>query len=505
MTASNLKVVYVKISDLRSAQYNPRQMSEKQAADLEQSIRRFGLVDPLVVNRHPERLNVVIGGHQRLKVAERLGIDTVPVVYVELNEEQERELNLRLNKNLGEWDLEALASFDPDLLKLVGWTDEEMEGIFQANIGGDGEEIGKGNGDGEGDGDADEVPDLPKEPESRDGDLFQLGRHRLLCGDSTRRDDIERLMEGEKADMVFTSPPYADLREYHIGDFSWDSLMFSVFGNIISLLADESTHILVNLGLVHKNRAVDFYWNKWLSFMADHGYPLFGWYVWDKGCALPGEWNGRLGPAHEFLFHFNKKSGSANKWVETKYADISPERLEHAKKSSRYRQKDGSLKPATSPDKYGQPYKIPDSVIRISRAVTAGSILAEHPAVYPVALPEFGCRTWTQEGDLVFEPFGGSGTTLIACERSNRRCFLMEIDPVYVDLILARWQKYTGVAPVKVESGLELRRIAKGETPVKVKSSEKPVRMETGQKLERMAGVEKSVTVENGEKAVKAA
>ena len=189
---------------------------------------------------------MLLAGIRGLKIAERIGVDTVPVVYVELNEEQERELNLRLNKNLGEWDLDALASFDPELLKLVGWTDEEMEDIFRLNIGADGEghdgnggngRDGNGNDSNGGDGDADKVPEPPKEPESKYGDLFQLGRHRLLCGDSTKREDIERLMGGEKADMVFTSPPYTDQREYHIGNFSWDSLMMSVFGNIVSLVA----------------------------------------------------------------------------------------------------------------------------------------------------------------------------------------------------------------------------------------------------------------------------
>ena len=106
-----MNIVYVPIGDLRLSEYNPRQMTEKQAADLEASIRKFGLVDPLIVNRHPERKNVVIGGHQRLKVARACGIDTVPVVYVELDEGQEKELNLRLNKNTGEWDLECAGSF----------------------------------------------------------------------------------------------------------------------------------------------------------------------------------------------------------------------------------------------------------------------------------------------------------------------------------------------------------------------------------------------------------
>lgn len=194
-----MKVEYVPIGDLRLSQYNPRQMTEKQAADLEASIRKFGLVDPLIVNRHPERMNVVIGGHQRLKVAKVCGINTVPVVYVELDERQERELNLRLNKNTGEWDLDALASFDPELLKMVGWTDEELGDIFTFNA--NGEQDGNGK-------DADLVPEPPVEPKSKYGDLFQLGRHRLLCGGTTRREDVERLMQGEMADMVFTDPPY---------------------------------------------------------------------------------------------------------------------------------------------------------------------------------------------------------------------------------------------------------------------------------------------------------
>ncbi|MEW5804686.1 MAG: DNA modification methylase [bacterium] len=444
---NNLKTIYVPIGDLQPAVYNPRQMSDKQAADLEQSIIRFGLVDPLIVNRHPERMNIVIGGHQRLLIAKRLGFEKVPVVYVDLDEQQEKELNLRLNKNLGDWDLEALAQFDPSLLSMVGWTDEELEDIFKPPDEEKTNDIPQYD-----DSKEDEVPDLPAEPQSKPGDIYQLGRHRLLCGDSTNPADVMRLMQGKKARMVFTSPPYSDLREYHIGEFSWDKLMAGVFGNIVSQVAEENTHILVNLGLAHKNRAVEMYWNGWFSFMADHGYPLFGWYVWDKGCGMPGEWNGRLGPAHEFVFHFNKKCGPANKWIETQYADMDPERLEATKKSSRYRQKDGSLKPAESPDKYGQPFKIPDSVIRISRAVTAGTILVAHPAVYPVALPEFGCKTWTQENDLVFEPFGGSGTTLVACEKTNRCCYLMEIDPVYVDLILARWSRFTGTDAVKVNA-----------------------------------------------------
>lgn len=275
-------------------------------------------------------------------------------------------------------------------------------------------------------------------------DESQVQSHRLLCGDSTKADDVERLMNGQEADMVFTSPPYSDQREYHIGEFSWDNLMFGVFGNILSLIVSETTHILVNLGMSHKDRAVDFYWDKWLKFMADHGYPLFGWYVWDKGYGMCGEWNGRLAPAHEFVFHFNKKCGSANKWIDTNYSD------RDTVHNKTFRKKDGSLKPAVSPDKFGQLTKVPDSVIHIIKASTAGTIVANHPAVYPVELPEFGCKTWTKENDIIYEPFCGSGTTIIACERTNRICYGMEISPAYVDIIIQRFEEYTGQKAIQV-------------------------------------------------------
>lgn len=421
-------------------------MTERQAKDLRTSLERLNLISIPAIDTD----NTIVSGHQRMKIMQLLGrggeIIDVRVPNRKLTSKELEEANLRENKNTGEWDFDMLASFDTDLLLDVGWSDDELKDIFQLND----------MPGGEGNTDPDEVPDTPAETKAKYGDLFQLGRHRVLCGDSSSGEDVERLMPGDKADMVFTSPPYADQREYHICNFSWDKLMLSVFGNIVSLIADEHTHILVNLGLSHKNRAVDVYWGGWLKIMSDRGYPLFGWYVWDKGCGMPGEWSGRLAPAHEFIFHFNKRCGSANKWVETKYDELTPydelapEIIEHAKMRERFRQKDGSLKHANSPDKLYQSYKIPDSVIRVSRAVTAGSILAGHPAVFPVNLPEFGCRTWTKEDDLVFEPFGGSGSTLIACERTGRRCRLMEIDPVYVDIIIARWEEYTGQKAVKL-------------------------------------------------------
>jgi ParB/RepB/Spo0J family partition protein len=127
-------IEYIKTSVLKEAEYNPRQMTKKQAEDLKASIKKFGLVDPIIVNKHPRREDIVIGGHQRLKIAAQLGIDTVPVLYLDLDEEQEKELNLRLNKNTGEWDFDALSAFDSNLLLTIGFSDEELISIFQLDL-----------------------------------------------------------------------------------------------------------------------------------------------------------------------------------------------------------------------------------------------------------------------------------------------------------------------------------------------------------------------------------
>lgn len=185
-----MKIVEVEVGRLRPSEYNPRMMTENEVKDLTESIRRFGLVDPLLVNRHSGRENVVIGGHQRLKIASSLGFSTVPVVFLDLDEKRERELNLRLNRNLGGWDWDLLANFDKELLLDVGFEEPELNKYFQIDIV------------------EDDVPEPRPNPNVKLGDLFQLGNHRLLCGDATKKEDVERLMDGQKADMVFTDPPY---------------------------------------------------------------------------------------------------------------------------------------------------------------------------------------------------------------------------------------------------------------------------------------------------------
>ena len=152
-----MKIVEVPIKKLKPAEYNPRTMTKQQEKDLTASIQKFGLVDPIIVNKRKSRLNTVIGGHQRLKLAIIEGFKTVPVHYVDLSEKDERELNLRLNKNNAEWDWDALKEFDKDLLQLVGFEDKDLSKYFPNEI------------------IEDEAPEPPKKPKSKLGDLFQLG------------------------------------------------------------------------------------------------------------------------------------------------------------------------------------------------------------------------------------------------------------------------------------------------------------------------------------------
>ncbi len=199
MSEPTLTIKQVDIAIQRPALYNPRVWSDKATADLTESIQRFGLVDPIVANGSSERQNIVIGGHFRLHVAKQLGYKKVSVVYVAIaDESKEKELNLRLNKNLGDWDYSLLTEFSEAMLDDVGFSSEEIDEIF----------------------DLDEVTpeefDLQKELQKLDiahitvakGDVYRLGESRLMCGDSTIAADFNKLMDGQQADMCMTDPPY---------------------------------------------------------------------------------------------------------------------------------------------------------------------------------------------------------------------------------------------------------------------------------------------------------
>ena len=196
---ASLKIVYILVSELKAAVYNPRKWSKEQLGQLMESLRRFGCADPIIVNGAPNRKNIVIGGHMRLKAAKELGLKELPVVYLNIPDEvKEKELNLRLNKNGGEFDLDLLKGFDEKILADIGFTSEDLDEIFSIDS-------------------TPEMFDLNKELEklniknikTKKGDVYEFSDgSRLMNGDSCIEADMLKLMDGVKADMCLTDPPY---------------------------------------------------------------------------------------------------------------------------------------------------------------------------------------------------------------------------------------------------------------------------------------------------------
>lgn len=198
MNNSKITIVEVPINELRAAEYNPRKHDKEQTEQLKKSIKQFGMVDPIICNSAPERKNIIVGGHFRLEVLKELGAVTVPVIYVNIpDKEKEQALNIRLNRNVGEWDWILLAEFDEGFLADIGFNSEELDIIFPIE---------------ENPGQFDLKKELQKldikKISVRKGDVFELNGSKILCGDSTIEADVLKLMGNEKAGMCFTDPPY---------------------------------------------------------------------------------------------------------------------------------------------------------------------------------------------------------------------------------------------------------------------------------------------------------
>ncbi len=435
MANNRLKIDYLPLTSLRPWGANPK---SHDLGAIHVSIDNFSFRDPVSINKNNSEIEE---GHGRVQALLQRKADgqeppnhviaengdwLVPVLQYDDDEQTQHRYSLAHNRTteLGGFDmpkladtLQDIATFDESLLEGTGYDTDYLNDLLA--------EYAEPY---EGLTDPDAIPE-EVEPRCNYGELWRLGDHRLLCGDATKREDVERLMDGEKAGILFTSPPYLQQRDYTKTIVNWDSLMEEVFGNI-SMLPDGQ--VLVNLGLVHRKCEWLAYWNKWIDWMKANRWRPFGWYVWDQGAGLPGDWNGRFGPSFEFIFHFNKKALRPIKWMETK--------LESQKSKSRTVgfQKEGGSKEVYSPHLIGQLTKVPDSVVRVSRNSVMGS---QHPAAFPIGLSEYIIQSWP---GMVYDPFAGSGTNVLGCERLNRKCCGMEIEPKYCDVTIERWEQFTG-------------------------------------------------------------
>jgi len=424
---------------------NARTHSEAQVAQIAASIVEFGFTAPLLVSND----GGILAGHGRLAAAKKLNLDAVPVVVLDHLTPTQRRAYILADNQLAlqaGWDQELLAVELADLsaagfdLALTGFSDEEL-----ADLLGDIEEAELADEDSPiGEPVDEDIPDVPVIPVSRPGDIWQLGSHRLICGDSTDPAVVAALMAGDTARLCFTSPPYGQQRDYTKGIADWDALMRGVFANLP--MADEG-QVLVNLGLIHRNNEVIPYWDGWLAWMRTMGWRRFGWYVWDQGPGMPGDWAGRLSPSFEFVFHFNRQSRKPNKIVPCKHAG-QDSHLRADGSSTAMRGKDGEVGGWTHAGQPTQDYRIPDSVIRIMRHKGKIGRDIDHPAVFPVALPEHILLAYSNPGEIVFEPFGGSGTTILAAQKTGRQARAIELAPSYTDVAVKRFQQNHPDVPV---------------------------------------------------------
>ena len=448
------KILLRPVAELRPHAGNARVHSAEQLEQIKASMLAFGFTNPLLV----DEAGVLIAGHGRLEAATALGMTKVPVIVLRhLSVAQKEALRLADNRiaENATWDQALLrdalaavqASQDIDLGAL-GFSADELADILAAAgdavsdgdapeaLSADPAEGGAagaaGSGEMPAEDSADADPEPPRQAVTRPGDLWLLGEHRMLCGDSTDAASVARVMGEDRAALLFTSPPYGNQRAYTTGGISdWDALMQGVFQHLPAILAEDG-QALVNLGLVHREGEWQPYWQGWLEWMRAQGWRRFGLYAWDQGPGLPGDWNGRLAPAFELVFHFNRKSRQPNKIIPCKWAGTE-------NKGSGLRAADGEVKAYTHAGLPVQEMRIPDSVLRITRHKGRG-IETEHPAVFPVGLPELLLQSYANLGDAVFEPFAGSGTTILAGQRTGRRVRAIELAPAYVDLAIARYR-----------------------------------------------------------------
>ena len=228
-------------------------------------------------------------------------------------------------------------------------------------------------------------------------------------------------------DCLFTSPPYGQQREYTVGKIDWDALVPPALSSMTPIGEQQ---VFVNLGVIHRDGYVIRYWDKLIEAMEASSWRLFGWYVWDQLNGLPGDWNGRLAPSHEWIFHFNAVA-------------IQPEKTVRAKTAGRSNEGSGGLRHADGHvGRWNggavQEFKIEDSVIRTDRVYHRGEYENEHPAIFPESLPAKFILSYSKAEQTVIDPFMGSGTTLRAAKDLGRRAIGIEIEEKYCEIAAKR-------------------------------------------------------------------
>ena len=438
-----LEIVQVPLADLTVTDYNPRKWSDIQKKELKESITRFGVVDALIVNSAENRRNVILGGHFRFEVLKELGYVDAPVIYINIPElEREKELCIRLNKNQGEFDMELLAEFDESFLKDLGFGSESLDTIF------DDDEPTEG------------IFDLDKELKKlnineitiQKGDIYDLDGLRLMCGDSTVDGEWEKLCDGVKADMCFTDPPY--ILNYLKGKGRGKDGPTVGFGS------------KKNRRYLETETLPDNFTDLWMEQIAKIQKPDFSIIVYENPKNLRTIWNAlekHWKYRNTIIWHLNNRmQGFAAKYKFFNKYDFAivgtdgnielndePEDMPLFQEEYETALFATSGKPTWESYEKGKKYCPTDFIeYKASDEKSSGQGIIFGTKPIEILVPYI--KVLTKRGDVVVEPFGGSGSTLIASVKMGRRCFIMEKSNIYSEVIINRWEKTTGKKRVKI-------------------------------------------------------
>ena len=416
----------IPIEKINPAPYNPRidlQTGDPEYEALKQSMTRFGAVEPLVWN---ERTGNLVGGHQRFKILREEQPKTLLVSVVNLDEAEEKALNLALNKISGDWDEEKLQLLLAELnntfddITLTGFSDAELEELL-LDFSGDSEVLPVE----EDDFDVQEALDNIKEPETKYGDVWRLGRHLLVCGDATNLEDVQKLMQGTKADLVVTDPPYnvavksdskklnddghASILNDEMAADQFDEFLRDVFQNYSKVMEDKAA-----IYVFHPSTYQIAFENE----MRNAGLDIRTQCIWVKNSPTFGWAQYRY--QHEPVFYGFKKSFSPAWYGDRKQTTVWKAGLDEED-------------------------PLPTSVWEVSRGDISKYV---HPTQKPLELLNIPISNSSKKGDIVLDFFGGSGSTLMTCEQTDRECRLLELDPYFCDVIKQRFETATRIKPV---------------------------------------------------------
>lgn len=433
-----------KVADLKPADYNPRVITDEQLLALKSAMQAFGDLSGIVVNI---RTGNIVGGHQRIKAfddswiihakAYTDDVGTVKAGYIETeygrwsyrevdwDEDKEKSANIAANKHGGDWDkiilAELLADLPPEYRELTGFSAEETSKLIDQL-------------DPHIDEDDDIAPEAPQQPITQVGDIYELGNHRLMVGDSTNFEHVEKLMNGQKAEMVWTDPPYnvdyegkngLKIENDNMDKDQFYQFLYDAFVNMNTVLQEGGAAYIAHADSEGRN---------FRNAFEDAGFDMKQCIIWVKNSMVLGrqdyQWQ------HEPIL-YGWKPGAPHRW----YGEFNKKTVLDEEQDIKKLNKNQLV---ALVNKYRNSENT--SVVREAKPKTNDS----HPTMKPVELIMHFLKNSSKANDIVLDLFGGSGSTLMAAENTGRKCYTMELDPKYADVIITRWEKKTGSKAQKI-------------------------------------------------------